>query len=493
MHLEHDSTAQEIPVRPEPLPLPIRQRRQISLPMLSSVLRALDLLAVVLVAAAVYIAYGVENLEFSSRYGAALVIAVLTAGVLFQWFDSYSKHQILARNLRVNRVLAAWGVAICVILGLAFALKISSFYSRVWAVSWFALTPAALITIRLVMARRIRGWVEEGRLAERVVIVGAGEQGQRLAERLSTHGDVHTQIVGLIDDRRTRVPATSSGYPVLGDVEHLISLIRHNMIDHVYIALPWSARNRLRELVHRLAVTPVHIRLAPDLAGFEFTGRAFSEVAGIPVLNVLDRPISGLDYGYKAIEDRVLGIGLLLACAPLMLLIALAIKLDSRGPVLFKQRRYGFNNDLIDVWKFRSMYTEQTDPNCVVQTTRNDPRVTRVGRFLRRSSLDELPQLFNVLRGDMSLVGPRPHAVETKAEGRLFEDVVDRYAARHKVKPGITGWAQVNGWRGETNTIDAIQKRVEHDLYYIDNWSVWLDLQILLRTVLVILRADKAY
>ena len=177
----------------------------------------------------------------------------------------------------------------------------------------------------------------------------------------------------------------------------------------------------------------------------------------------------------------------------LLLLIALAIKLDSRGPVFFKQVRYGFNNTLIRVWKFRSMYSDMADVHCDVQTCKDDPRITRVGQFLRRSSLDELPQLFNVLFGSMSLVGPRPHALSTKAEGSLFTDIVDRYAARHRVKPGITGWAQVNGWRGETDTVEKIQKRVDFDLYYIDNWSIWFDIQILLKTIFVILKDDNAY
>ncbi len=184
---------------------------------------------------------------------------------------------------------------------------------------------------------------------------------------------------------------------------------------------------------------------------------------------------------------------ILLFIGPLMLLIALAIKLDSRGPVVFKQRRQGFNNELFEVWKFRTMYASVADADCEVQTTKDDPRVTPVGWFLRKLSLDELPQLINVLRGDMSLVGPRPHAVATKAEGRPFSEVVDRYASRHRVKPGITGWAQVNGWRGETDTIEKIKKRVEYDLYYIDNWSVWLDLLILLKTIFVLIRNENAY
>jgi len=179
--------------------------------------------------------------------------------------------------------------------------------------------------------------------------------------------------------------------------------------------------------------------------------------------------------------------------APLMLAIAAIIKVDSPGPVFFKQKRYGFNNRLITVWKFRTMHWDRTDGDAEIQTTKNDPRVTRVGKFLRRTSLDEIPQLINVLLGDMSLVGPRPHAIATKAAGKLFEEVVEEYTARHRVKPGITGWAQVNGWRGETDTGEQIQQRVRHDLYYIDNWSIPFDLKILLLTAFVVLLRKNAY
>jgi len=213
----------------------------------------------------------------------------------------------------------------------------------------------------------------------------------------------------------------------------------------------------------------------------------------VPMLTLFDRPISGWSSVFKRIEDQVIALAAIAFMAPLMLVVAAAIKLDSRGPIFFKQRRFGFNDRLIEVWKFRTMRVECTDADAAEQTTRRDPRVTRIGRFLRKSSLDELPQLFNVLRGDMSIVGPRPHAVATRAEGRLFQDVVDRYAARHRVRPGITGWAQVNGWRGETDTIDKIRTRVEYDLYYIDNWSVWFDLYIILKTFTAIFRTGNAY
>jgi len=213
----------------------------------------------------------------------------------------------------------------------------------------------------------------------------------------------------------------------------------------------------------------------------------------VPVMTLFDRPISGLSAIVKAIEDKLLTALILIAVSPIMALAALAVRLDSHGPILFRQPREGFNNRSFHCFKFRTMYHERLEYKNITQASRDDPRITRVGRFLRRTSIDELPQLFNVLIGDMSLVGPRPHAASTRAGGRLFSDVVQSYAARHKVKPGITGWAQVCGWRGETDTEEKLIKRFEHDLYYIENWSIWLDLYILVRTVGAVLLPRNAF
>jgi exopolysaccharide biosynthesis polyprenyl glycosylphosphotransferase len=237
----------------------------------------------------------------------------------------------------------------------------------------------------------------------------------------------------------------------------------------------------------------VKIRLAPDLASFVFAKRPLVMLGEMPLMTLFDRPISGIDATIKTAEDVILPLIILFFIWPLLLVIAVAIKLDSRGPILFRQLREGFNNQTFRVYKFRSMYDDRTELDGINQASRNDPRVTRVGRILRMTSLDELPQIFNVLQGDMSLVGPRPHAVSTRAGGRLFSDVVGSYAARHKVKPGITGWAQVCGWRGETDTEDKLIKRFEHDLYYIENWSLWLDLYILFRTIGSVLLPRNAF
>jgi Undecaprenyl-phosphate glucose phosphotransferase len=305
--------------------------------------------------------------------------------------------------------------------------------------------------------------------------------------------DVQVRLVGFIDDRLNRVPSTIRAYPVLGDTDRLQELIRQNNINRVVIALPWSEEKRILQLVARLAALPVTVVLAPCSIGFELAAQSFVRIGGLPMLQLLNPPIFGWALVAKDLEDRV-GAGLLLLLtAPLLALIALAVKLDSRGPVIFKQRRYGLNNGLIEVYKFRTMHTRFSDPDCTVQASEDDPRVTRVGRLLRAWSLDELPQLVNVLRGEMSLVGPRPHAVLTSVAGCSFEEAVTNYAARHRVKPGMTGWAQVNGWRGPTDTLEKIAKRVEHDLYYIDNWSIWFDLRILLRTVSAVLSRVNSY
>jgi len=475
-------------------PWQIRKATPISPSVVGPLVRLFDIGAFGFLGILIYVFYVNSDLSrVGSQYVGALLLALVVVAALFQWFGVYGGDFLFERKLRVERMLLALATSFAVLLAVAFAVKVSSEFSRVWAVSWFAASAMVLSAGRFIFSLRVAALAAEGRFASRTVIVGAGEHGQRLAEHLNAHGDARIRIVGFVDDRADRVPRESHGHRVLGDTERLVEMVRRGEVDQIFVALPWSAEARLRGLVYRLAETPVPIHLAPDFIGFEFADRRFGEVARLPMLNLFERPISGWAQVIKELEDRGLAFLILLFLAPLMGLIALAIKLDSRGPVFFKQVRHGFNNNLIQVLKFRSMYTEMSDADCDVQTTKGDPRVTRVGRFLRASSLDELPQLINVLLGDMSLVGPRPHALSTKAEGRLFEDVVDRYAARHKVKPGITGWAQVNGWRGETDTTEKIQKRVEYDLFYIDNWSVWLDLKILLLTLAVIFKDENAY
>jgi Undecaprenyl-phosphate glucose phosphotransferase len=244
--------------------------------------------------------------------------------------------------------------------------------------------------------------------------------------------------------------------------------------------------DRFVETLNKLSVLPVDIHVCPADFGLRFRDIRLARVGDVTVLNVLSQPLRHWHRIAKGLEDRFLGFLILLLIAPLLIAIALLIKLDSRGPIFFRQRRFGYNNELFEVLKFRTMHHDQRDEKGAQLTRRNDARITRLGRFLRRTSLDELPQFFNVLRGDMSIVGPRPHATAAKAGDVLYQDAVRYYAARHRMKPGITGWAQINGWRGETETIEQIRQRVEYDLHYIENWSVLFDLEIIFRTLLVV-------
>jgi Undecaprenyl-phosphate glucose phosphotransferase len=314
------------------------------------------------------------------------------------------------------------------------------------------------------------------------------------ALKVQDDSDIH--VLGVFDDRNdSRALETCAGSPKLGKVDDIVEFARRTRVDLVLFALPISAETRILDMLKKLWVLPVDIRLSAHTNKLRFRPRSYSYLGKIPTLDVFEAPITDWDLVMKWLFDRIIGGIILLLALPVMALVALAIRLDSPGPVLFRQKRFGFNNERIDVFKFRSLYHDQADPLAAKVVTKNDPRVTRVGRFIRKTSLDELPQLFNVVfKGNLSLVGPRPHAVQGKLQSRLFDEAVDGYFARHRVKPGITGWAQVNGWRGEIDNQEKIQKRVEFDLYYIENWSVLFDLFILLKTPLALLtRNENAY
>lgn len=468
-----------------------REATPLSPDIIVGLLRFADAAIVILTGVLAYVVF--HGWEIRSEYAAAICFGAFTILVFLTICGEYRHEVVLEPAIHLKRILLAWILAAATLLASAYMLKISSNFSRSWGGAWFLFMLAGAVVERCLFMFLVERWTRDYRLANRTLIIGAGEHGQRLAAYLNASGDSRTRVLGFIDDRQTRVPKESHGYALLGNVDYAIQLIRAGKVDQVFIALPWTAEARILSIVKKIASTPVNIRMAPDLIGFSLPHCGICTVAGLTVHRILDRPISGWPWVVKQVEDYVCGGILVFMSFPLMVAIACAIKLDSPGPVFFRQRRYGFNDEPIEVFKFRTMYADQLDADCVVQTTRNDRRVTPVGRHLRAWSLDELAQLLNVMRGEMSLVGPRPHAMATKAEGCLFEEVVDRYAARHRVKPGITGWAQVNGWRGETDTIEKITKRVEHDLYYIDNWSIWLDMRILLRTLGAVVRRENAF
>jgi Undecaprenyl-phosphate glucose phosphotransferase len=457
--------------------------------------RMAELALTVLVGLAVYAAYVVPIEGFAWRYvGATFGIAGL-AILAFQTADIYQVQAFRGYEKQYFRLASAWSVVFLIAIGVTFFAKTGEHYSRVWLGGFYVVGLVALLCFRRTLFLLVRQWTRQGRLDRRTVVVGADERGDTLITSLSAQPYSDVRVIGVFDDRGDdRAPSAAGGRPKLGTVDDLVEFARKTRIDLVLFALPISAEGRILQMLKKLWVLPVDIRLAAHTNSLRFRPRAYSYLGNVPVLDILDKPITDWDVVMKWLFDKIVGTILLILCSPLMLLTAIAIKLDSRGPVFFKQKRYGFNNELIEVYKFRSMYVDQCDATASKLVQKGDPRVTKVGAFIRKTSIDELPQLFNVVfKGNLSLVGPRPHAIHAKAENRLYDEAVDGYFARHRVKPGITGWAQISGWRGETDTHEKIQRRVEHDLYYIENWSVLFDLFILAKTPWALAKTKNAY
>jgi Undecaprenyl-phosphate glucose phosphotransferase len=457
--------------------------------------RMVDAAVVAAIGIVVYVLHVFPAYGFAWYYlGANAGIAAL-AVIIFQAADIYDVQAFRTPVRQITRLGVAWSVVFLLAMAIAFFAKFEGMFSRVWLAASYLIGFVALTGFRIGLASVVRHWTREGRLDRRAVVVGGGEAGESLIEAIKAQRDTDVHVVGVFDDRGDeRSPNTLAGRNKLGTVDDLVEFARRTRVDLVIFSLPISAEVRILQMLKKLWVLPVDIRLAAHLNKLRFRPRSYSYIGNVPVLDVFDKPITDWDVVMKWLFDKFVGTLLLAAAAPVMALTAIAIRLDSRGPVFFKQKRYGFNNEMIEVFKFRSMYVDQCDPTAAKLATRNDPRVTRVGRFIRKTSLDELPQLINVVfKGDLSLVGPRPHAVHAKAENRLYDEAVDGYFARHRVKPGITGWAQINGWRGETDTHEKIQRRVEHDLYYIENWSVMFDLYILAMTPPALVKSKNAY
>lgn len=433
-----------------------------------------------------------EAFGLGQNYVAVLLFFAVLTVLMFEAVGIYSE-QLFSTLLRFRITFFAWSAAFCLLLFMHQALALFQYIHLSWLALWFFMSLCAFGAERLVLLVLFRRRVRAGKFLQHSIILGANENGQRLAAFLQNRMDVRSGLLGFIDDRTSRVASSPSGLPVLGDTAELEKLVRSEKVSLVMIALPWSAESRIGQIVRDLRRLPVNVLLAPDMVAFRHAQNRITEVGGLPMFNVSQIPLTGWSPLIKRCEDLLIASLLLLVLAPVIVLLSVLIKLDSPGPVLFRQKRYGYNNQLIEVFKFRSMYHHHSDANAEQQTTRGDARITRIGRFIRRTSLDELPQLFNVLLGNMSMVGPRPHATATKAEGILFEDAVKEYTSRHRVKPGITGWAQVKGYRGETDTLEKIEKRVEYDLDYIERWSVWFDLYILLRTFPAVLFSKEAY
>ncbi len=462
---------------------------------LAGAVRMIELALVIFIGIAIYSAYVIPYEGFEWRYIGAVGGIAMLALLAFQIADIYQVQAFRGLEKQYFRLASAWSVVFLIVIGVSFFAKIGDQFSRVWLGSFYVVGMIALLAFRRALFLMVRRWTREGRLTRRTAIVGGGELGETLVNALANQKDSDLRVVGLFDDRGDdRSPKAVAGMRKLGSVDDLVEFARRTRVDLVIFSLPISAEGRILQMLKKLWVLPVDIRLAAHSNKLHFRPRSYSYLGNVPVLDVFDRPIADWDVVMKSLFDRIVGGLALILLSPVMLATAIAIKLDSKGPVFFKQKRHGFNNEPIDVYKFRSMYTNMADAKADKLVTKNDPRVTRVGRFIRKTSLDELPQLFNVVfSGTLSLVGPRPHAANAKAEDKLYDEAVDGYFARHRVKPGITGWAQINGWRGETDTHEKIQRRVEHDLHYIENWSVLFDLYILVKTPFALLKTENAY
>jgi putative colanic acid biosynthesis UDP-glucose lipid carrier transferase len=384
-------------------------------------------------------------------------------------------------KVELGRFWLSWGFTPPVLLMVAFATKTSDHFSRVVTLFWFVLAPLLITGVRFGARRLSAELYRRGVNTRTVHIVGATRMGAVLAKRIMEDPAGGFRVAGYFDDRdheRLHVMPEELG-PCAGRLERLLELAAAGEVDVVYITLPLRAESRINDMVRKLADTTASVYVVADFLVFDLVHAQWSTVQGMPVVSVFESPFYGVNGWLKRFEDVVLGSLILLLIAVPMALIALAIKLTSKGPVFFQQRRYGLNGEEIRVLKFRTMTVCEDGPS-VQQATKNDQRITKLGAFLRRTSLDELPQFVNVLRGEMSIVGPRPHAV---VHNEMYRRMIHGYMLRHKVKPGITGWAQVNGWRGETDTLEKMEQRVHHDLHYIQNWGLLLDLKIIFRTV----------
>ncbi|QQD19432.1 undecaprenyl-phosphate glucose phosphotransferase [Spongiibacter nanhainus] len=391
----------------------------------------------------------------------------------------------------VKAIYKTWLLTLGGLLIVSFLFNLNEEFGGAVMVAWAIAVPASVSLYRISIRMILREFRRVGINTRRIAIVGAKEPGVSLARHILGSDWMGMDIAGFYDDR-VKVgskPLQSADLDVIGDIKALLHDARKAEFDDIYIALPMKEEATIRMLVEELADSSCSVHIVPDIFTFKMLNARSREIGGLPVVSVYDTPYDSFDELVKRIEDVVLSSIILCVIAVPMLFIAAAVKFTSKGPVIFKQRRYGINGEEIEVWKFRSM-TTCDNGDVVVQATKNDARITKVGAFLRKTSLDELPQFINVLQGSMSIVGPRPHAV---AHNELYRDKISGYMQRHLVKPGITGWAQVNGWRGETDTLEKMEKRVEFDIEYIRNWSLFLDLKIVVLTATKGFLSQSAY
>ena len=420
-----------------------------------------------------------NSLELSTSYVIVLLLGLLIAAVVMPATGAY-RHEFRWAFLRkTRRLLAGWSVVVMVLVTIAAMLKVTSEYSRIWFSYWIMIVGAGLFISQLVEHSWQIHRKKHARIVRRLGLVSGGNNGARVEKRISSNPDGDLQLVARFGNEST----VDDTYPI----EQLAEIVDSEQIGEVWVAVPWDDRTLLETTLTGLNESVVDVRVIPDLYQYRLLNQGIEEWDGMPVINLSGTPMTGTELRLKAVFDRICSFIILILISPLFLLLTLLVKFSGPGPVFFHQKRHGVGGDAIDILKFRTMKLHTEPEGQVIQASRDDDRITKIGHFLRRTSLDELPQLINVLRGEMSLVGPRPHAVE---HNESFKSRIPKYMLRHKVKPGITGWAQVNGFRGITDTEEKMALRIEHDLWYIQNWSLWLDIKILLQTPLAMVHRN---
>ena len=445
---------------------------------LALLIRLLDM-CMVLGAGILAYSWRFDDWSVSAGYQQALLIGVVLTPAVFSFFNIYVSVRGKGLFSHFINLMQALAVMVLLMAGLSFFTKTGELYSRLWFITWMLIALAGLISYRCILLWCLRFMRTRG-MNERVVIIfGAGVLGERFANAVQQALWTGFRVLYFLDDHADAKRNNLCGIPVLQTPAKLAQFLKSHHVDEIWLALPLGAKKRVKEIMYELRHEPMTTRFVLDIFDLDLLNHSIDDVAGFPVLNISASPMIGINRFIKAIEDRLTAASILLAISPLLVIIALAVKLTSRGPVFFRQDRHGWDGRIIQVYKFRTMYEHTEAADVVTQATISDPRITSLGRFLRRTSLDELPQFINVLQGRMSIVGPRPHAVQHNEQ---YKEIIHTYMQRHRVKPGITGWAQVNGWRGETDTLEKMQKRVEYDLYYINNWSLGFDLKIIVLT-----------
>lgn len=463
----------------------------VSAQVISGLIFATDSLSILATGATLYFSLIVYSRASAEIYFSVISFVWITVILMFQFAGLYKFEWILKPRFYVDKMAVAVLTAFLFLLAVAFSFKISGTLSRVWIASFGTSTFASIFLLRLGFSKLAINLSARGLFTRNVIVVGDGEQITRLLQRISQLRPDFVAVTGVFTDSFERFRPGLAGISIRGSTDDVAAYVRAQTVDDVVVCLPWSEDDRVLSIIEKLRELPVNIHIGADLLGFRLDFRPPpGHFGGMPIFEVAGRPLSGWGVAIKICEDYVLGTLALALLLPFMGMIALAVRFDSPGPVLFRQKRLGFNNEVFEIYKFRTMYCLPENPAWTIQATPNDPRITRLGGLLRRWSLDELPQLFNVINGSMSLVGPRPHAVD---HNQIFSQQIRGYFARHRVKPGITGWAQVRGFRGETNTPEKLAARIRHDIQYAENWSLLFDLRILIKTLVVCIGGRNAY